>query len=196
MRDLSASLQKLSYFCVAFCVSAVLGSISNFGSDGRIRFPLTGWELQPAEFAIVIGVMIVVLQIMVMVRSDNLACQGSRLPAMLQNGDPLPTALRDSFIADLAWKFLYTPTMFSDFAQRSYAWLSILIAFFVLYFQFPTAVLFLFLSALFHGQWIVLKAIIFAILIASFVLACVGSFALIGSFRGLSITRRAKEEFN
>ena len=195
LRDFGASLQRLSYFCVAFCISAILGSISELEGEG-VRFPLAGWDLQPEKFGVVISVMILVLQMMVMARSDNLACRASRLPAMLQNGAPLPTTLRDSFIADLAWRFLYTPTMYRGFARRSYAWMSIPIAFLVLYFQFPIAVLCLYLSAVFHSQGLILKSIILVLLLVSFALAAAGAYGLIGSFRRLSITGRIKEQFN
>ncbi|HEX3504714.1 MAG TPA: pentapeptide repeat-containing protein [Xanthobacteraceae bacterium] len=196
LRDLGGSLQRLSYFSVAFCVSAILASISDLGSNDKIRFPLTGWDLQPASFAVVIGTTILVLQIMVMVRSDNLACRASRLPAMLQNGAPLPTALQDTFIADLAWKFLHTPSMHPGFAPRSYAWLSIFIAFLVLYFQFPISTLWLCWSAFLYGKWITLKAVMVIISLVSLGLAALGAFRLRGSLRGLSVTGRRKDEFN
>lgn len=195
-KELSTSLQRICYFSLGFCLAAIVGSLSEIGSNGGIKFPIMGWELAAGEFGVIVSLVIVALQLIVMVRSDNIACQLARLPAMLPNAAPSPSVLRDTFVADVAWKFAYTPTMHAGFARRSYGWLSLCIAFLVLHFQFPIAIFCLVVFVLLHSASTALCFCMLIICIVAVGLAVFGSFALVASFRRLTVTGRRKGEFN
>lgn len=196
IRELSTSLQRMAYFCIAFCVSAILSIGVEVAADKTIKVPPLGWELPANYYASVIGVVILLLQLIMMIRAENIAAAVSKLPSVLPNVTPLPSYLRDTFLADLTWRFSRVGGGETGFASRSYEVLAIVLAFGVVYFEFPLALVFLlrFTWTYSHLGWPTIFGAGFAVV--SMLLACWGAVSFVKSLRGQNILGNRKRSFN
>jgi uncharacterized protein YjbI with pentapeptide repeats len=196
LRELGGSFQRLTYWCVVFCISTIVASLSQLPGVNTIRVPLMGWELAADQFALAMATITVALQLMIMIRAENIASYMNKMPSMLPDDGPLPSRLRDTFIADLAWKFSAVSYPHPSFAPRSYSLIAVAIGFIVIYFQFPMTVSLLLQFAFAYSQTLLVKFSVFLFLVFSIGLAIWGAISLARSFDGRNVFGNEREEFN
>lgn len=194
LRQSNVALQRLVYFALFVSLSVVLATLAH-SRPGFVKLVPFGHELPRLSFVMVTSLLVVALQLAIMIRADNIACRVAGLPTVLPDHSPLPSKLRDFFLSDLCWRFMYAPLMFPGLAPRSYSVPSLLMAFFALYFCYPASVAAL-LWSLKDLEFSAVGTITLIIFVCSYGLALFGSVTVAQSFRGKDFWGREKESYN